>query len=80
MKRVIAVLTAAAIFFAGCCFVSAKTVLRIAVFSGSNWDVPEADSYELLDEAIAAFEKSHPDVEIEYISGIPKIVIGNPLR
>lgn len=72
MKRVIAVLTAAAIVFAGCSFVSAKTVLRIAVFSGSNWDVPEADSYELLDEAIVAFEKSHPDVEIEYISGIPK--------
>ena len=72
MKRVIAVLTAVAIVFAGCSFVSAKTVLRFAVFSGSNWDVPEADSYELLDEAIAAFEKSHPDVEIEYISGIPK--------
>ena len=72
MKRVIAVLTAAAIVFAGCSFVSTKTVLRIAVFSGSNWDVPEADSYELLDEAIVAFEKSHPDVEIEYISGIPK--------
>lgn len=72
MKRVIAVLTAAAIVFAGCSFASAKTVLRVAVFSGSNWDVPEADSYELLDEAIAAFEKSHPNVEIEYISGIPK--------
>lgn len=72
MKRVIAVLTVTAIVFAGCFFASAKTVLRIAVFSGSNWDVPEADSYELLDEAIAVFEKSHPDVEIEYISGIPK--------
>ena len=72
MKRILAVFTAVAFVLAGCSFSSAKTVLRIAVFSGSNWDVPEADSYELLDEAIASFEKGHPEVEIEYISGIPK--------
>lgn len=47
-------------------------MLRIAVFSGSNWDVPEADSYSLLDEAIAAFAETHPGVQIEYESGIPK--------
>ena len=42
------------------------------MFSGSNWDVPEADSYSLLDEAIAAFAETHPGVQIEYESGIPK--------
>ena len=53
-------------------FGSRTPVLRIAVFSGSNWDVPEADSYSLLDEAIAAFAETHPGVQIEYESGIPK--------
>ena len=54
-------------------FGSRTPVLRIAVFSGSNWDVPEADSYSLLDEAIAAFAETHPGVQIEYESGIPTV-------
>lgn len=44
--------------------------LRIAVFSGSNWNVPTGDSYSILDQAIEAFEKEHPNVTIVYQSGI----------
>lgn len=53
-------------------FGTRTAVLRVAVFSGSNWGVPESDSYSLLDEAITAFAAAHPGVRIEYESGIPK--------
>ncbi len=47
-------------------------VLRLGVFAGSNWDVPSGDSYKIIDEAIARFEKEHPNVKVEYQSGIQK--------
>lgn len=47
-------------------------VLHIGLFSGSNWNVPDANSYTLIDEAIAQFEEAHPNVEIVYESGIRK--------
>lgn len=37
---------------------------------GSNWNVPNNGSTELLDEAIIQFEKDHPNVEIIYQCGI----------
>lgn len=46
--------------------------LSLGVFSGSNWEVPETDSYELLDQAISEFEATHPNVRIVYESGIRK--------
>jgi len=45
-------------------------VLHIGVMAGSVWDVPEGDSYSLLDDAIAKFEAQHPNVTITYQSGI----------
>lgn len=47
-------------------------VLRIGIFAGSNWDVPNGSGYKLIDTAIARFEKEHPNVKIEYTSGILK--------
>lgn len=44
--------------------------LHLGVMAGSVWDVPESDSYSLLDQAIAEFEKQHPYVKISYQSGI----------
>lgn len=49
-----------------------EITIKIGVFSGSNWDVPEADSYRLLDQAIEHFEKEHPHVHVTYESGIRK--------
>ena len=48
-----------------------ETVLTIGVYSGSYWNTPNGNCYEILDEAIALFEKSHPGVKVEYVSGIP---------
>ena len=48
-----------------------ETVLTLGVYSGSYWNTPNGNCYEILDEAIAIFEESHPDVKVEYVSGIP---------
>ena len=72
MKRVIAVLTAAAIVFAGCSFcLPQKQFCGLRFFPAVTGMFPRQTVMSCLDGAIAAFEKSHPDVEIEYISGIP---------
>ena len=53
------------------CFGNRETVLTIGVYSGSYWNTPNGNSYQILDEAIAFFEQSHPGVKVEYVSGIP---------
>lgn len=44
--------------------------LHLAMMTGSNWDVPEYDSFSLIDEAIAKFEDKHPNVTVIYDTGI----------
>lgn len=46
--------------------------LRVGFWAGSWWDVPTADSYAVLDAAIAKFEAAHPGVRVEYVSGLLK--------
>ena len=53
------------------CAGNPKTVLTIGVYSGSYWNTPNGNCYEILDEAIALFESSNPGVKVEYVSGIP---------
>ena len=48
-----------------------ETVLTIGVYSGSYWNTPNGNCYQILDEAIDLFEESHPGVKVEYVSGIP---------
>ena len=47
-------------------------VLKVGVFAGSNWDVPSGNGYKLIDDAIERFEQQHPDIKVEYTSGILK--------
>lgn len=47
-------------------------VLKVGVFAGSNWDVPSGNGYKLIDDAIERFEQQHPDIKVEYMSGILK--------
>ena len=49
-----------------------KKVLTIGIFAGSSWDVPTFDYYEMIDKIIVRFEKEHPNVEVQYNSGILK--------
>ena len=53
------------------CMDKKETVLTIGVYSGSYWNTPNGNCYEILDEAVALFEQSHPGVRVEYVSGIP---------
>lgn len=49
-----------------------ENVIRIGVFSDSYWGVQNGYSYKLLEEAIVRFEEQHPDIQVEYVSGIVK--------
>ena len=49
-----------------------EIVLEFGMFTGSNWDVANANSFIIIDEAIARFEKEHPGVKIHYYSGVQK--------
>ena len=53
-------------------YLTRPKVLRVGLFAGSNWNVPEGDSYALLEEAIKRFEAEHPGVTVKYVSGIRK--------
>ncbi|OCN06148.1 sugar ABC transporter substrate-binding protein [Erysipelotrichaceae bacterium MTC7] len=47
-------------------------VIRLGVFAGSNWDVPNGASYKVIDDVIERYEKKHPGVKVVYESGILK--------
>lgn len=51
---------------------SRHITLKLGIFVGSNFDVYNGDSYAIIDEAIAQFEEAHPQISIEYESGIVK--------
>lgn len=46
--------------------------IEFGMFVGSNWDVANANSYDIIDKAIQRFEVEHENVKIHYYSGILK--------
>ncbi|WP_019893219.1 ABC transporter substrate-binding protein [Allobaculum stercoricanis] len=58
----------------GICYggISKPCVLRLGIFAGSNWDVPGSNVYEIINDAIARFEKENPQIDVVYESGIRK--------
>lgn len=52
--------------------ITAPVVLVFGDFAGSNWDIPNWQSYRITDEAIAKFEAIHPHIKIKYLTGTPK--------
>ena len=51
---------------------SKETVLTLGVFSDSYWDVQSGYANKIIDDAISRFEAEHPDVKVQYESGIMK--------
>lgn len=49
-----------------------NSTLEVAIFAGSYWNVANANSYVIIDEAIERFEEQHPGVKVHYYSGIRK--------
>lgn len=47
-------------------------VLEFGMFTGSNWEVENADVFVKIDRAIKRFEDDHPGVKVHYTSGIEK--------
>lgn len=47
-------------------------VLTIGVFSDSYWEVQNGYSYQILEDAIAKYEKQNPGIRVEYVSGVMK--------
>jgi len=47
-------------------------ILRVGIFAGNNWNVPQGEPYALIDDVIKDFEAQYPDVKVEYVSGIKK--------
>lgn len=53
-------------------FSGREKVITVGVFSDSYWEVQNGYSYQILEDAIALFEKQNPGVRVEYVSGILK--------
>ena len=70
-QRILALLVLALLLIFPGCSAGQETALTIGVYSGSYWNTPNGNSYQILDDAIAIFEQAHPGVTVEYASGIP---------
>ncbi|MBR1580971.1 MAG: extracellular solute-binding protein [Selenomonadaceae bacterium] len=46
--------------------------MRLGLFAGSNWNVPQGETYIIIDEVIERFEAEHPNVRVKYVSGIKR--------
>ncbi len=46
--------------------------LKIGIFAGNNWNVPQGETYAIIDEVIKNFEEKNPNVKVKYVSGIKK--------
>ena len=51
---------------------SQDTVLTVGVMAGSYWDAPNGNCYAVIDAALERFMQAHPNVRVEYTSGILK--------
>lgn len=49
-----------------------ETILEFGMITGSNWDVANANSFVIIDQAIERFETEHLGVKIHYYSGVRK--------
>ena len=67
----------AAVLFIAACFAYAFTpkevpTLTVGVFAGSNWNVPQGESYAVIEASVQKFEATHPGVRVVYESGIKR--------
>ena len=49
-----------------------KRTVTLGFFTNSPWDVPDAYTYRLIDDAVEKFEAGHPGVKVKLVSGIQK--------
>ncbi len=72
-KKIFAAICAALIIFVGVIYQYRQPVtLKLGIFAGSNWDVPQGETYAIIDDVIKTFEAENPGVKVTYVSGIKK--------
>ena len=72
-RKIIFAVVATIIFFTGFYFnLNRQKILRVGIFAGSNWDVPQGEPYAVIDEIIKNFSAENPEVKVEYVSGIKR--------
>ena len=71
-KKILAAIIALAIILAVAYRVGSQTTLTVGIFAGSNWNVPQGDTYAIIDEVIKDFERENLRVKVKYVSGIKK--------
>ena len=72
-KKIISVIALVIIFLSGIYFYSRQEkILRVGVFAGSNWDVPQGETYLIVDEVIKKFQAENPEIKVKYESGIKR--------
>ncbi len=49
-----------------------KRVITLGFFTGSAWNVPDAYTYQLIDDVIEKYEADHPGIKVKFVSGIQK--------
>ena len=49
-----------------------KKTIRVGFYVGSSWNVPEGNSYHIIQEIIKKYEQKYPHVKVSYEGGITK--------
>ena len=49
-----------------------EQTLTIGVFAGSNWNVPQGETYAVIDAAVQKFSAQHPGMNVVFESGIKR--------
>ena len=53
-----------------CAPIRSSQILTVGIYAGSYWGTPTGDSYKVLDDTISRFVEEHPEIRVEYVSGI----------
>ena len=71
-KKILAVICAAMLILLSVYQSRSQVTLTVGIFAGSNWNVPQGETYAIIDEVIKNFEQENPGVKVKYVSGVKK--------
>lgn len=71
-RKIWAILGIFTVIFGGIYYFSRPVTLKLGIFAGSNWNVPQPETYAIIDDVIADFEAENPGIRVIYVSGIKK--------
>lgn len=76
MKKWVSVIIITILIAGGCVYAQYQSMqvkhLTVGVFAESHWEVPSSTPHAILQDAIEDFQREHPNVQVTFVSGIPK--------